>query len=51
MAGVSAAGKKASEASGRKARIFFFEKKKQKTFLHLASVCGEARQFEARRGI
>jgi cold shock CspA family protein len=36
---------------GRKAGVFFFEKKKQKTFVHLASVCGEMRQFEARQRV
>jgi hypothetical protein len=36
----------------RKARSSFFEKKEpKKTFIHLASVWGEARQFEALGGV
>jgi hypothetical protein len=39
------------KASGSKASAFFFEKKNQKTFLRLASVCGQARQFEDLMGV
>jgi hypothetical protein len=34
------------EARGRKASVFFFEKRSKKLLSVLASVCGEVRQFE-----